>query len=251
MLFFRMVIMTSHSMIKTNHSMISRRPKRIFPEDQELIAKKTTGSFLKRQETLQERSRKMRRRTQDSNPLLSLPRCGPGEAGAIFGWSGASFKRHFRELPPIRTVSLLSGVFYILEDVYRAKYPGASKPEIAAFLKDHAKGRSAKMASQNRTQFIGPREAALICGWKSPGTFLSHLPNLPKIRTKKLPRGTFYHLRDVFRVAYADCDEERLNELAISYREERRERLRAARKSTENHKPDTRKERENANIEFE
>lgn len=196
----------------------------------------------------------MRRRIDNSNPLLSLARCGPGEAAAIFGWkNGETFKRHLQELPPIRRVSLLSGVFYILQDVYTAKYPGASKSEIAAFLKEHANGRTAKRANHgsNRTQFIGPQEASVICGWKSPATFLAHLDDFPKIRTKKLPRGTFYHLRDVFRVAYPDCDEERLNELTISYREERRERLRTARKSTENHKPDTRKERENANTESE
>jgi len=106
---------------------------------------------------------KMPAKTDSKSPLLSLPLAGPKEAAAIFGWrTGSTWRRRFPEMKGIRTVTLLKGVFYVLEDVLRARYPEKSQQEIAVMI---AEREAMKRANHTRRrEWIGPWECARIAG---------------------------------------------------------------------------------------
>jgi len=166
---------------------------------------------------------KMAIKKQPNNPLLDLPRVGPKEAAQIFGWTSPStWRRNLPEMPNIRTVSLLKGDYYILEDVLRARYPEKNDQEIERMVIERENMRRSN--HRPRREWIGPSEAARIAGWRSPKTWKRHLGRLRNIRKKKTRRGMVYDLGDVFAAIFPQADQERLNVLILDYKLRRAER---------------------------
>ena len=120
------------------------------------------------------------------------------------------------EMPEIRKVRLLSGVFYVLQDVYRARYPHLSDQDIRDKVSEHESLR--RSDHRARREWIGPSECARLCGWKSPSTWKAHLSEFPKIRQKRTRHGRFYDLGDVFAAIYPEANQERLNDMIVDYR---------------------------------
>ena len=161
--------------------------------------------------------------TEKSNPLLELPRSGASGCAQIFGWrSGSTFKRNLRKLPRIRKVNLRNGGFYILSDVFRARYPELSNSEIdekvRAFVEDHNGGKQNK-----KHDWIGATESARIFGWRYGSSFKRNLSRLPKIQRIKKRRGVYFDLRDVFQACYPEASQTKLDELITDYRVKRAE----------------------------
>jgi len=156
------------------------------------------------------------------NSLLHLPRVGPKEAAQIFGWSSPStWKRNLPDMPEIRTVHLLKGVYYVLEDVLRERYPDLSDQEIARIVSERENLRRSN--HRPRREWIGPAESARIAGWKSPKTWKRHLAHFPGIRKRKTRRGTLYDLDDVFAALFPEANQERLNMLIVDHKLRRAE----------------------------
>lgn len=166
------------------------------------------------------------------NPVLELPRVGPTEAAKIFGWrSPSTWKRHLPEMPEIRKLRLLNGVFYVLEDVFRARHPELSDQVIRAKVSEYENSRS---NHHPRREWLGPSECARIAGWKSPNTWKNHLSEFPRIRQKKTRRGRFYDLGDVFAAIFQEADQQRLSNLIVDYKLSRaKQRLKRRRKNEE------------------
>ena len=62
---------------------------------------------------------------------------GPTEASQIVGWKHrSSFYKHFHEghFPEIRSVMLLKGRYYVLEDVFRTAFPEASEEQLRELI---------------------------------------------------------------------------------------------------------------------
>lgn len=192
----------------------------------------------------------MKRRNYKRNLLLDLPRVGPTEAARIFGWkSPLTFKRHLSEMPKIRTVRLLRGTFYILEDILRVRFPEADDKRINAMAVEYQSQNVVRRSNHRKKEVIGPTECARIFGWRSPLTFKRHLPELLEIRSVERPRGMFYIFLDVFAAAYPEASPERLNDLIVDYKQRRTaERLKRRRKIAKK-EPNARKEHENAHSE--
>lgn len=125
------------------------------------------------------------------------------------------------DMPSIRTVSLLKGNYYILEDVLRARYPEKTGQEIDRMVIERENMRRSN--HRPRREWIGPLQAARIAGWNSAKTWKRHLAEFARIRRKKTRRGTFYDLGDVFAAIFPEADQERLNILIVDYKLRRAE----------------------------
>ncbi len=73
---------------------------------------------------------------------------GPTEASQIVGWEHrSSFYKHFREghFPEIRSMMLLKGRYYVLEDVFRTAFPEASEKQLIELIIQHRAKRGHKV----------------------------------------------------------------------------------------------------------
>ena len=73
---------------------------------------------------------------------------GPTEASQIVGWKHrSSFYKHFREgrFPEIRSVQLLKGRYYVLEDVFKAAFPEASEDQLRELIIQYRVERGQKV----------------------------------------------------------------------------------------------------------
>ncbi len=73
---------------------------------------------------------------------------GPTEASQIVGWEHrSSFYKHFREghFPEIRSVMLLKGRYYVLEDVFRTAFPEASEDQLRELIIQYRVERGQKV----------------------------------------------------------------------------------------------------------
>ena len=73
---------------------------------------------------------------------------GPTEASGIGGWAHrSSFYKHFREghFPQIRSVMLLKGRYYVLEDVFRTAFPEASEDQLGELIIQYRAERGQKV----------------------------------------------------------------------------------------------------------
>ncbi len=73
---------------------------------------------------------------------------GPTEASGIVGWEHrSSFYKHFREghFPEIRSVMLLKGRYYVLEDVFRTAFPEASEDQLRELIIQYRVERGKKV----------------------------------------------------------------------------------------------------------
>ena len=73
---------------------------------------------------------------------------GPTEASQIVGWEHrSSFYKHFREghFPEIRSMVLLKGRYYVLEDVFRSAFPEASDKQLIELIIQYRVERGQKV----------------------------------------------------------------------------------------------------------
>jgi hypothetical protein len=66
-----------------------------------------------------------------------VPLIGPMAAAQIMGWKHrSSFYKHFNEghFPEIRSVFLLKGRYYVLEDVFATAFPEASQEQLQELI---------------------------------------------------------------------------------------------------------------------
>ena len=73
---------------------------------------------------------------------------GPTEASRIMGWKHrSSFYKHFHEghLPEIRSVPMLKGRYYVLEDVFRTAFPEASGDQLRELIIEYRVERGQKV----------------------------------------------------------------------------------------------------------
>lgn len=66
-----------------------------------------------------------------------VPLIGPMAAAQIMGWKHrSSFYKHFNEghFPGIRSVFLLKGRYYVLEDVFATAFPEASQEQLRELI---------------------------------------------------------------------------------------------------------------------
>jgi len=156
---------------------------------------------------------------QKSNDMLHKARAGASDCARIFGWkSGSTFKRNLWKLPRIRSVKMRNGVFFILSDVFRARYPELSNSEIDDKVRIFVEERRERKLTRISHEWIGATESARIFGWRYGSTFKRNFRKLSKIRTIRRARGTYYDMRDVFRACYPEADGIKLDQIILEYR---------------------------------
>ncbi len=88
-------------------------------------------------------------RTEDEiRNLKKVYLIGPTEASKIVGWGHrSSFYKHFREghFPEIRSMMLLKGRYYVLEDVFRTAFPEASDKQLIELIIKYRAERGQKV----------------------------------------------------------------------------------------------------------
>ena len=80
--------------------------------------------------------------------IESVHLIGPTEASRIIGWKHrSSFYKHFHEgrFPGIRSVSLLKGRYYVLEDVFGTAFPEASDERLRELIIEYRAKRGQKV----------------------------------------------------------------------------------------------------------
>lgn len=151
---------------------------------------------------------------------------GPLAGARIFGFkTGLTFRRLVPKLPGrIRTVDKLKGTYYILRDVLRAKNQNLDSEAIDALVLDYQEQAAQRKSNTNhRTEYIGPKEAAALFGWRSKNTFIEHLLHLPPIRSKRRGKAKrrYYELESVFAAAFPEASDEMLSVIITDYRQRR------------------------------
>ena len=84
----------------------------------------------------------------DTTSIDRVSLVGPTEAALIMGWKHrSSFYKHFHEgrLPDIRSVMLLKGRYYVLEDVFIAAFPEASWEQLLEMILTYRDDRRGKI----------------------------------------------------------------------------------------------------------
>ena len=88
------------------------------------------------------------RKADEIRNLEKVCLIGPTEASRIVGWEHrSSFYKHFRQghFPEIRSMTLLKGTYYVLEDVFRTAFPEASDNQLRELIIQYRVERGQKV----------------------------------------------------------------------------------------------------------